>query len=313
MGIAIAALLSGTIAAAPGASATESPAATAFQPFKVVTSNTMLLPSFVSDGLAQDVRGELIGKAPYVKGNDVVVFQELFDDTASDLLFQHLEGYPHRTPVIGRSRDGWNATAGNYSSLPYEDGGVAIVSKWPMLRKIQYIFDASCGADTMAEKGLAYAKLGTPGSPVHVIGTHLQADDDGCDTGEAAQVRKRQLGEITAFVDSLRIPANERVIYAGDMNVDRHRSEYPALVQGLHAVPPTYSGHPYTSDPHTNAVARLRYPNAPREWLDYVFYDNRHAHPASYGNSALRVTSPFWELDDISYNRYSDHYPVTAS
>ncbi|MEJ8632234.1 MULTISPECIES: sphingomyelin phosphodiesterase [Streptomyces] len=310
---AIGALLAGSLIAAPNAAGADDPAARDFLKFKVVTTNTMLLPSVISDGLAQDVRGELIGKAPYLVGNDVVVFQELFDDTATELLMDNLKGYPNRTPVIGRSRDGWSATRGNYSSLPYEDGGVAIASRWPISRKIQYIFYNSCGADTMAEKGLAYAKIDYPGSPVHVIGTHLQADDDGCDSGEAAKVRKSQMGEITSFVDSLGIPAGERVIYAGDMNIDRHRSEYPALAGGLHAVPPTYAGHPYTSDPQTNSVAKLRYPNARREWLDYVFYDNRHAHPASYGNSGQAVTSPLWELDDVYYNRYSDHYPVTSS
>ncbi|WP_167536318.1 sphingomyelin phosphodiesterase [Streptomyces ficellus] len=300
---------SGASAAPAGASATSAD----FLSFRVVTTNTMLLPSVISDGLAQDVRGELIGKAPYLQGKDVVVFQELFDDTATEKLMDALSGYPNRTPVIGRSRDGWDATRGNYSSLPYEDGGVAIASRWPITSKMQYIFSNSCGADTWSEKGLAYAKLTYPGSPVHVIGTHLQADDDGCDPGEAAKVRKAQLAEMTNFVDSLKIPANERVVYAGDMNIDRHRSEYPALVSGLHAVAPAYTGHPYTSDPQTNSVAKLRYPQARREWLDYVFYDSRHAHPASYTNSGEPVTSPLWELDDVFYNRYSDHYPVIAS
>lgn len=217
-------------AVAPGSEATES-----VPHLKVLTTNTMLLPSFLTDGWAQDERGALIGSAPYVAGHDVVVFQELFDNSASDILMARLKGYPYRTPVVGRSKDGWHQTLGDYSSLPYEDGGVAIASRWPMTRQIQYIFDDACGADSLSEKGFAYARLNVNGTPVHVLGTHLQADDDGCDDGEAARTRTSQLKEMRHFVDGLKIPAGEPVIFAGDMNIDRYGREYAGLLRSLGA------------------------------------------------------------------------------
>ncbi|WP_308294450.1 sphingomyelin phosphodiesterase [Streptomyces sp. RKAG290] len=293
--------------AAPAAPAPGAPA------LKVLTTNTMLLPSVISDGWAQDERGGLISSAPYVSGNDVVVFQELFDNSASDILMNRLRGYPYKTPVIGRSRDGWDATRGAYSTLPYEDGGVAIASRWPITRKMQYIYNDSCGADAWAEKGFAYAQLNVAGKPVHVLGTHLQADDDGCDDGEGALTRTAQLKEMHGFVDSLKIPLNEPVIYTGDLNINRYGPEYPGLLRTLSAAAPGYAGHPYTSDPKTNPLTAERYPDAPREWLDYVLYDSRHARPTTWTNTGQAVYSPWWELDDTVYNRYSDHYPVLGS
>ncbi len=280
---------------------------------RVLTTNTMLLPSFITDGWAQDVRGGLIGSAPYLAGHDVVVFQELFDNSASGILMGRLQGYPYRTPVVGRSKSGWNETKGDYSAFAPEDGGVAIASRWPITRKVQYVFDGACGTDGLSQKGFAYARLDVGGHPVHVLGTHLQADDSLCGSGEAAEVRTAQLQEMRAFVDALAVPENEPVVFAGDLNVDRNSSEYTGMIATLDAAIPAYDGHPHTTDPVTNALTRKRYPDSPRQWLDYVLYDNRHARPASWRNTGQEVWSPAWKLGSTTYTRYSDHYPVLGS
>ncbi|MEZ3182731.1 sphingomyelin phosphodiesterase [Streptomyces pimonensis] len=301
-------------APAVASAAPPQPATSASAPaLRVLTTNTMLLPSFITDGWAQDRRGELIGSAPYLSGNDVVVFQELFDNSASEILLDRLEGHPHRTPVVGRSKSGWDETRGAYSSLAPEDGGVAIASRWPITRRIQYIFEDECGTDALSQKGFAYARLDVDGRPVHVVGTHLQADDALCGGGQAARVRASQLSEMRSFVDELRLPVEEPVLFVGDLNVDRHSDEYPAMLQTLDAASPEYGGHPYTFDPATNDVARARSGESPSQWLDYVLYDNRHARPDSWHNTGQEVSSPAWEVGGDTYTRYSDHYPVLGS
>ncbi|MEV7676607.1 sphingomyelin phosphodiesterase [Streptomyces sp. NPDC088752] len=309
-------LTAAVLAAAPStasASSNGGDTAHALPSLRVLTTNTMLLPSFITDGWAQDVRGGLIGSAPYLAGHDVIVFQELFDNSASDILMKRLQGYPHRTPVVGRSKSGWNETRGDYSALAPEDGGVAITSRWPITRKIQYIFNDACGTDGLSQKGFAYARLDVGGHPVHVLGTHLQADDSLCGSGEAAQVRTAQLQEIRDFVDGLTVPEDEPVIFAGDLNVDRDSPEYAGMIATLDAATPAYDGHPYTTDPVTNALTRKRYPDSTRQWLDYVLYDSRHARPTSWRNTGQEVSSPSWKLDGKAYTRYSDHYPVLGS
>ncbi|MEU1280045.1 sphingomyelin phosphodiesterase [Streptomyces sp. NPDC005805] len=308
LAVAAAAALAAPLLTAQPASAAPRPA------LSVLTTNTMLLPSFVSDSWAQNKRGELIGDAPYLKGHDVVVFQELFDNSGSaNVTFRAmLNGYPHQTPVIGRSKSGWDRTSGDYKAFAPEDGGVAIASKWPITHRAQHIYDRACGSDALSEKGFAYARLSVGGSPVHVFGTHLQADDGGCDLGEARSIRASQLLELRNYVNSLNLPLNQPVIYAGDFNIDRAGSEYQTLLTRTYSGGPFFEGAPYTMDPVTNSVARKRYPKEPRQWLDYVIYDGRHNRPLIQKNQAITPTSPPWSADGELYNHYSDHYPVVS-
>ncbi|WP_371666502.1 sphingomyelin phosphodiesterase [Streptomyces sp. NBC_00289] len=280
----------------------------------IVSSNTMLLPSVVVDQWAQDFRGGLIGTSSYTQNHDVVVFQELFDNSASNILQNKMKAqYPYQTPVIGRSTSGWDSTQGDYSFFTPEDGGVGVMSRWPITKKVQFIYNESCGNDSLSGKGFAYVRLNVNGTAVNVIGTHLQSDDDGCDASEPARVRTAQLREIRAFVDKLKLPASEEVVYAGDMNIDRYRPEYSTLLSTLNAAAPSFAGVPYTMDPATNSIAKARYTGEPRQWLDYILFSNSHARPATWTNTGLNVHPHTWTLNDTQYYDYSDHYPIQGS
>jgi sphingomyelin phosphodiesterase len=280
----------------------------------IVSSNAMLLPSFVTDRWAQDFRGSLIGTSNYVKNRDVVVFQELFDNSASTILSNKMKAqYPHQTPVIGRSKSGWDDTQGAYSVFTPEDGGVSILSRWPITKKVQYIYDDSCGSDSFAAKGFAYTRLNVNGANVHIIGTHLQADDSACSAGEARRVRTSQLKQIGSFVDKLNVPSSEEIVYAGDMNIDRYGPDYSILLSSLNAATPSFTGAPYSADPITNSLAHTRYPGGPRQWLDYILFRNDHARPRTWRNTGLDVDSGAWTLGGHTYHDYSDHYPIEGS
>lgn len=68
--------------------------------------------------------------------------------------------YPNQTAVLGRSSGSeWDKTLGNYSSSTPEDGGVAIVSKWPIAEKIQYVFAKDAGQIIYRIKDLYTRKL----------------------------------------------------------------------------------------------------------------------------------------------------------
>ncbi|ANP52638.1 hypothetical protein AVL59_26645 [Streptomyces griseochromogenes] len=47
--------------------------------------------------------------------------------------------------MVGRGRSGWDATGGAYSATTPEDGGVTVLSKWPILHKEQYVYKADAG------------------------------------------------------------------------------------------------------------------------------------------------------------------------
>nr|WP_240981635.1 MULTISPECIES: sphingomyelin phosphodiesterase [unclassified Streptomyces] len=303
-------------ATAPAASA--APEAAAAPRLKVLTYNAFLFSKTLYPNWGQDHRARAIPAAPFFQGQDVVVLQEAFDNSSSDALKANAAAaYPYQTPVMGRSKTGWDATGGAYSAITPEDGGVTILSKWPIVRKEQYVYKDACGADWYSNKGFVYTVLDVNGSRVHVVGTHAQSTDPGCSAGEAAQTRSRQFKAMDAFLDTKNIPAGEQVIVAGDMNVDSRTPEYATMLAdaGL-AGADARTGHPYSFDTELNSIAADRYPDDPREDLDHVLYRAGNARPANWTNHVVLESSAPWTVSSwgtkYTYTNLSDHYPVTG-
>ncbi|MFD5714249.1 sphingomyelin phosphodiesterase [Streptomyces pharetrae] len=311
--LALALATAGLAGTAPTATAAEQP-----PPVRVLSYNVFLFSKSLYPNWGQDHRAAQIPKAPFFQGNDVVVLQEAFDNSSSDALKRaSATAYPYQTPVVGRSKDGWDATGGAYSSTTPEDGGVAVLSKWPILRKEQYVYQDACGADWWSNKGFAYVVLNVNGARVHVLGTHAQSTDPGCGPGEAAAVRSRQFKAVDAFLDAKNIPAGEQVLVAGDLNVDSHSAEYASmLADGGLVGAEARTGHPYSFDTAENSIARERYPDDPREDLDHVLHRAGHARPAGWRNDVVKETSAPWTVSSwgtsYTYTNLSDHYPVTG-
>lgn len=283
---------------------------------KVLSYNVFLFSKSLYPNWGQDHRAAEIAKAPFFGGNDVVVVQEAFDNSSSDALKSAAAAaYPYGTPVVGRSRTGWDATGGAYSATTPEDGGVAILSKWPILRKEQWVYKDACGSDWWSNKGFAYVVLNVNGTKVHVLGTHAQSTDPGCGAGEAATMRSRQFKAIDAFLDGRNIPAGEQVLVAGDLNVDSRSAEHASMLTDAGLVDGTArTGHPYSFDTAENSIARDRYPDDPREDLDFVLHRAGHARPAVWRNEVVAERSAPWTVTswgtDYTYTDLSDHYPV---
>ncbi|MEV6779637.1 sphingomyelin phosphodiesterase [Streptomyces syringium] len=301
------------------ARAAAAPADTAVPALKVLTYNTFLFDKGLYPNWGQDHRAKAIPAAGFFKGNDVVVLQEAFDNGASDALKAGAAGpYPYQTPVVGRSKDGWDATGGDYSTTTPEDGGVTVLSKWPIVRKEQVIFHDACGADWWSNKGFAYVVLNVNGTKVHLVGTHAQSTDSGCKAGEAAADRAKQFRQIDAFLDAKKIPSGEQVMVAGDLNVDLHSAEYRSMLADGDFAPTTArTGHPYSFDTKDNSIAAYRYPTDGREDLDHVLHRNGHARPATWGNDVVKESSAPWTVSswgkEYTYTNLSDHYPVVGS
>lgn len=305
-------LLCGAAALLPVAPAGAAPAAAP----KIASYNVFMLPGTLYPNWGQEQRADLIAQQNLLADQDVVVLQELFHNKGGDRLLNNLRAtHPNQTLVVGRSRSGWDATQGSYSSFTPEDGGVAIASKWPISRKVQFVYKDACGADWFSNKGFAYVKLASPSGPVHVIGTHMQSEDDGCSAGQPGAVRAKQRAQITAFLAAERIPTTEPLYVAGDMNVIEASAEYPAMLSELGAVGPRHTGHPHSWDCRDNSVCLDQYgADYASEHLDYVLPIASHQVPTSYVNETRRVKSPSWSVTSggktYTYTDYSDHYPV---
>ncbi|MFJ4654586.1 sphingomyelin phosphodiesterase [Nocardia sp. NPDC088792] len=293
-------------------------AAPAAPELKVLTYNTFLMSTSLFPNWGQEHRAKAIVAADFFQGNDIVVLQEALDNDVSEALKADAAGqYPHQTPVVGRSKSGWDATSGKYSNFTAEDGGVTVLSKWPIVRKEQILFENGCGADWLANKGFAYVVLNVGGATVHFVGTHAQSTDSRCRAGEAVSDRAKQFRQIGAFLSAKNIPASEEVIVAGDMNVDSHSPEYASMLEnaGLDAADQR-TGHPYSFDTKKNSIASYRYPSDPQEDLDYVLHRKGHARPSEWKNTVLVEQSAPWTVTSwgksYTYTNLSDHYPVIA-
>ncbi|MFJ6105226.1 sphingomyelin phosphodiesterase [Streptomyces sp. NPDC092359] len=315
-GAALSLVLAAAALAATAPAATAAPALDGPLRLKVLTYNTFLFSKNLYPNWGQDHRAQAIPAASFFQGQDVVVLQEAFDNSASDALKANAaDRYPYQTPVVGRSKSGWDATGGSYSATTPEDGGVTILSKWPVVRKEQYVYKDACGADWWSNKGFAYAVLDVNGTRVHVVGTHAQSTDPGCSAGEAARTRSRQFKALDAFLDAKNIPADEQVVVAGDMNVDSHTPEYGTMLADAGLVgADARTGHPYSFDTALNSIAAERYPSDPREDLDFVLYRAGNARPAGWTNEVVPERSAPWTVSSwgtrYTYTDLSDHYPV---
>ncbi|CAO3566611.1 unnamed protein product [Mortierella alpina] len=281
----------------------------------ILSNNVFLMRTlFWEQPWEQATRAQLIAKAEYIKHHDVVILQECFRNQYCEGLKQELHSeYPYATPSIGDGREGWLSTSGKYRQELLENGGVVILSKWPISKMRQFIYLSGCGTDIAANKGIAYAELDIHGTKVHVFGTHMQSDDDLCRAGQAARVRAQALDDFYYFVQAQQIPKDELVVMVGDFNIERDSSEYEEVLKRLRVARPTsFKGADWSFDTKRNGIARERYPTAPSQNLDHVLVSTQHKIPASVVETTLLVHSTPWTRGSCTFNEFSDHYPVQA-
>ena len=229
--------------------------------------------------------------ASAIKGYDVIVFEEAFENACREQLMNDIRAeYPYQTLVVD-----------NTSNL-LEDGGVIAVSRHPIAVEDQRVFPNCNGYICLSNRGFVYLELLKNGVPYHVVGVHTQAYNGDVDRA----VRLDQIGQMRDFITARNIPNSEAVVYAGDMNVDKYATptDYTQMLSILNADAPMYVGHPFTYDPQTNSYA-----TETQEYLDYVLIDKRYRQGSNTNTVRIyRGLSPaVWLKHDLS-----DHYAVAG-
>lgn len=271
------------------------PPASRAEELNVLAYNIYMRPTtlFIN---GQSVRAELL--PAQLKGHDVIIFSEAFDNAVRAKLLRGLREYPHHTRILDKSTT--FKVGGN--------GGVIIVSKWPIEAQDQQGYNDVCsGADSHVAKGVLYARINKRGRRYHVFGSHTQADPG----AKEAAIRVRQFGIMKKFIDSKRISTKEAVIIGGDLNVDKikHRARYLEMLKILNAEHPAPRGHPSTFDPKVNKVAD----SGASEFLDYVLYSRAHLRPkTSYNEVRMIRADREWKSFPTDKAKWdlSDHFAV---
>lgn len=246
----------------------------------VLTANVFMPPIVAPDSAGRAARLPAV-----LRGHDILLLQEAYNDSARKKLLAGLaRDYPYQTRVLGRDF-GFR-----------QDGGVVIVSRWPIEHEFQLPYGELCtGGDCLADKGVLYARVNKAGRRVHVFATHLQS-------GSANRaLRENQLRRLRALIDAMQLPIGEPVLIGGDLNVDRlDRSAggfdlLARVLDARHPDPPAGDRYRPTFDPARNPLARG---GKHAKYLDYILYSKRHQRPFMAFNEVRALSDANGSLSD---------------
>lgn len=114
------------------------------------------------------------------------------------------------------------------------DGGLLILSKFPIVDSDFVTYSDSFGPDILSSKGAIYVKLHTRLIDLHVFTTHMQSSYLTSDYTEFLRyriTRRSQLKELKEFIDRKILTSTEPVIITGDFNIDGKEYMKPAKFQ----------------------------------------------------------------------------------
>jgi len=227
----------------------------------------------------------------------VIAINEAFIETLRDQMLNNFAQF------------GWFSSTKVLKSRQLLNGGILILSKWPVIKQAQIGFSSAAtqGSDALVAKGINYAHIrktleNGQQKDFHIFATHFQA----WNSSGSRKCRVLQAIEMKNFVDAQMIEDGP-VIFAGDFNVDSY--QYPGdlvtLLDNLCAGMPGRLGleveagprQQFTSDSsNNNLVGRdgaakdwncedlynsspYLALNCPCEWLDYIFYSKEYQLP----------------------------------
>ena len=256
---------------------------------KVLTYNIWALPM-----LASNIGDRLEEMPKVLQGYDVLLLQEAFASASEDLLQTLSSEYPYQTEIL--DEPGFNLY----------NGGVVIVSRYPIAATDYLVFQDCTGTDCFADKGVVYAEVIRDGKAYHVTATHTASFD----SDEARALRQQQFQQIRGLIDAKDIPAFDAVMMGGDFNVNKLKfpGDYQQMLANLVASAPQSTGYSRsTYDPTVNQNADGEL-SLGVEYLDYVVVSNTHRQPLQSRND-VRVprsdSDDLWGIWDLS-----DHFPV---
>jgi len=222
---------------------------------------------------------------------------------------------------------GYNMLSGFRTGGRLLDSGLAIMTKYPILEHEFHMYQTHSGIDSLAAKGILYAKVQITNSEViHCFVTHLNAQYKSPDP-ETRRTRKEQMDELTNYIDGFvsagRIEPYDRVIIFGDFNtqdeveygvlkdaIDGASIEFSAMSQFLEPTAFQVVG-PDGKDKHF--IPDMFQREIPDDFtvlphhMDWMFYRNQH----EPWNISIEVIDS--KQQGSIYKSLSDHRAVTAT
>ena len=162
------------------------------QEIKVMTYNVWGLPFPIAKRIK---RLKIIKKVLHQYNADIIGLQEAFTKKARKIIKQNEYPYTAKGPKGGKFK---------------LCSGLALLSKYPIIKTKTMTFQDCSGFDCYANKGVLFARINLGNQTIDTYLTHLNAD------GEDHQVRFKQVIEVIKFVNENSF--GEKVIFLGDFN-----------------------------------------------------------------------------------------------
>lgn len=244
---------------------------------------------------------------------DVLVLPELFHDGVREAVISGVKDlYPYASNVLGSSR----VRIGN--------GGVLVLSRWPLLVEDEVIFDDCTDYDCGAAKGGRYVRILKGKRTFHLVATHMQSRN----WPRAQRIRQRQVQQLADLAARQNIRPSEPLIYAGDFNIDALQpdigpgpghAEMLYRLNGQAVAPPALGPCRYSYDPRTNKTALASYDTG---WRDQVIVTRQTPAMTTVAGLEFPVVTlgakptlkrlPACHTPRAGALDLSDHYAVTA-
>lgn len=258
---------------------------------------------------------------------DVIVMNEVIAPDTQNVVFHDMPtiGFPYKTKKI--------------TEAFAVHGGIVLFSKHPITQEACTVFGDRClGIDCFAAKGVSYARVRKNNMYFNVFGTHLQA----WPSIQAHAARDQQIHQTLQFIEGLKLPTDEPLILAGDLNTDLYLDH--DYIQHINfklgtQIPEIHpESHPFTVDPKENKLVgnddpseyasddwpqgciaeyyrTLVCPCCPAQWIDYTLYSQRHLLPTQSDMRTLKVKVPPFRIkvnatQEAEVQDISDHFPV---
>jgi len=202
-----------------------------------------------------------------------------------------------------------------FAQRAISNGGVIIVSKYPIVDSREHIFVNNNHGDKQAKKGLVYAKVNKEGKMYHILATHLPTGKYGEPAG------KDRLGsykEIVGFIQSLNIPKTEPVIIGGDLNVGMGEPEEAVMLRALNATLPQRRGAGCDKKNLLQIfggeqLEKLGGGEKPR-CLDYILYFNNYQKPKqSFFEMQQPLSKKPWSLGGFKLHGLANHDAIFSA
>jgi hypothetical protein len=208
---------------------------------RVLTYNIFMRPppihSFESD--YKEDRIKLICKQ-FFQNYDVIAFQECFSFGSTRI--DKIKGKAKENGLVyfsnSKKKHSWNIGI---------DGGLCLLSRFPVLNKKLYYFKNGCHSDAYSEKGVLFNEIEMPnGNHLFLFTSHTQASYEHFPdiTSESVRVRLGQFTEIRKFITMMTEKAKptDIILLCGDLNVNgrlnkddgkTHSEEYKVVLSIL--------------------------------------------------------------------------------